>query len=116
MGIFPAKILLATDGSGEAASAANTAIDMANLSGSELHVGFFSSMTGLRFPASAGLSHLQPHYRSLAGDVTLELGYSAEDVEGRAGHLGLRCPGSRPAKRTIGSPPARLPARREDQA
>jgi nucleotide-binding universal stress UspA family protein len=38
MSIFPAKILLATDGSGEAASAANTAIDMANLSGSELHV------------------------------------------------------------------------------
>jgi nucleotide-binding universal stress UspA family protein len=38
MSIFPAKILLATDGSGEAASAAKTAIDTANLSGSELHV------------------------------------------------------------------------------
>jgi nucleotide-binding universal stress UspA family protein len=42
MSIFPAKILLATDGSEEAALAAQTAVDMAGKTGSELytvHVG-----------------------------------------------------------------------------
>ena len=38
MSIFPTKILLATDGSEEATLAAQTAIDLANKTGSELHV------------------------------------------------------------------------------
>ena len=38
MSIFPAKILLATDGSKEAESAANTAIRLTQETGSELHV------------------------------------------------------------------------------
>src|SRR5918995_4551642 len=38
MSIFPTKILLATDGSEEATWAAQTAIDLANKTGSELHV------------------------------------------------------------------------------
>ena len=38
MSIFPTKILLATDGSEEAALAARTAIDIAGKTGSELHV------------------------------------------------------------------------------
>ena len=38
MSIFPNKILLATDGSEEAASAARTAADLAQKTGSELHV------------------------------------------------------------------------------
>lgn len=38
MSIFPTKILLATDGSAEAASAARTAADIAEKTGSELHV------------------------------------------------------------------------------
>ena len=38
MSIFPTKILLATDGSEEAASAARTAADLAQKTGSELHV------------------------------------------------------------------------------
>ena len=38
MSIFPARILLATDGSEEATLAAQTAIDLANKTGSELHV------------------------------------------------------------------------------
>ncbi len=38
MSIFPTKILLATDGSEEAALAARTAIDIADKTGSELHV------------------------------------------------------------------------------
>jgi nucleotide-binding universal stress UspA family protein len=38
MSIFPTRILLATDGSEEAALAANTAVDIAQNTGSELHV------------------------------------------------------------------------------
>jgi nucleotide-binding universal stress UspA family protein len=38
MSIFPTKILLATDGSEEATWAAQTAIDLAKKTGSELHV------------------------------------------------------------------------------
>jgi nucleotide-binding universal stress UspA family protein len=38
MSIFPTKILLATDGSEEAKLAATTAVDLANCTGSELHL------------------------------------------------------------------------------
>lgn len=38
MSIFPTKILLATDGSKDAGLAASTAIEIANKTGSELHV------------------------------------------------------------------------------
>jgi nucleotide-binding universal stress UspA family protein len=40
MSIFPTKILLATDGSREANLAARTAVDLADKTGSELHVAF----------------------------------------------------------------------------
>jgi nucleotide-binding universal stress UspA family protein len=40
MSIFPTKILLATDGSEEANLATRTAVDLANKTGSELHVVF----------------------------------------------------------------------------
>src|SRR5215210_7679497 len=40
MSIFPTKILLATDGSKEANFAARTAVDLADKTGSELHVAF----------------------------------------------------------------------------
>ena len=38
MSIFPTTILLATDGSKDAQLAASTAIELANKTGSELHV------------------------------------------------------------------------------
>ncbi len=38
MSIFPTRILLATDGSGEAQLATTTAADLANATNSELHV------------------------------------------------------------------------------
>lgn len=38
VGIFPAKILLVVDGSKESASAAEAAVELANATGSELHV------------------------------------------------------------------------------
>jgi nucleotide-binding universal stress UspA family protein len=45
MSIFPTKILLATDGSAQAASAARTAADIATMTGSELHVVLVESST-----------------------------------------------------------------------
>src|SRR5215217_7284505 len=42
MSIFPTRMLLATDGSEEATLAAQTAIDLANKTGSELHVVYTS--------------------------------------------------------------------------
>ncbi len=50
MSIFPTKILLATDGSQEATLAARTAIDIAEKTGSELHVvlvGLSVSLVGM---------------------------------------------------------------------
>ncbi len=50
MSIFPTKILLATDGSQEATLAARTAIDIADKTGSELHVvlvGLSVSLVGM---------------------------------------------------------------------
>ncbi len=38
MSIFPTKVLLATDGSGDAELAATTAVSLAKSIGSELHV------------------------------------------------------------------------------
>src|SRR3712207_1567310 len=38
MSVFPTKILLATDGSGDAAQAGEAAVDLARRSGSELHL------------------------------------------------------------------------------
>ncbi len=45
MSIFPTKILLATDGSAEAASAARTAADIAAMTRSELHIVLVESST-----------------------------------------------------------------------
>jgi nucleotide-binding universal stress UspA family protein len=52
MSIFPAKILLATDGSEEAQLAARTAADLVKSTGSELHVAVI-------FPESA---YVHPYY------------------------------------------------------
>ena len=40
MGVFPTKILLATDGSDEAAMAAGAAVELSKQSGSEIHVAY----------------------------------------------------------------------------
>ena len=52
MSIFPTKILLATDGSSEAELATQTAVDLARMSGSELHVVYVEdySSSALLYP------------------------------------------------------------------
>ncbi len=58
MSIFPTKILLATDGSREAALAARTAADIAGKTGSELHVvlvGLSAAYVGMGPPEIADI-------------------------------------------------------------
>jgi nucleotide-binding universal stress UspA family protein len=59
MSIFPTKILLATDGSEEAALAARTATDVANNTASELHValdGLSAAYVGIGPPEIADIT------------------------------------------------------------
>jgi nucleotide-binding universal stress UspA family protein len=48
MSFFPTKILLATDGSEEAELAAQSAVQLANDTGSELHIGWWGQVLLLR--------------------------------------------------------------------
>ena len=66
MGIFPTRILLATEGSEVAALAATTAVGLARSTGSELHV----------FTVGAGY----PAYDVRVPEVVRELRKQAEDV------------------------------------
>ena len=61
MSIFPTKILLATDGSSEAELATQTAVDLARMSASELHVVFVLNVipTALLYPESTDLEGIQ---------------------------------------------------------
>lgn len=61
MSIFPTKILLATDGSEEAVLAARTAVDLAEKTGSELHVAYvFRTQAAFEYDAM-GFNIEEPH-------------------------------------------------------
>jgi nucleotide-binding universal stress UspA family protein len=60
MGIFPTKVLLATDGSANAQLAAATSVGLANFTGSELHVVYVGPEIGERFELSDTTSVLGP--------------------------------------------------------
>ena len=61
MSIFPTKILLATDGSREAKLAASTAVDLAEKTGSELHVGFVLRTRSAPAYDAMGFTIEEPH-------------------------------------------------------
>jgi nucleotide-binding universal stress UspA family protein len=106
---FPAKILLATDGSEEAELAAHTAIDLAESTGSELHVVYVEPLPSfLDGPATIGFDYLlyerhQEEAREVlrqllwrvqvaGGDVAgahLRMGGVAEEVVSLAEELGV---------------------------
>ncbi len=69
MGIFPTRILLATDGSEQANLAAMTAIDLAESTGSRLHV----VAVGRTFPATA-------IYKVYAEEASEDLRREAQEV------------------------------------
>jgi nucleotide-binding universal stress UspA family protein len=60
MSIFSTRILLATDGSGNAKLATKTALDLAESTGSELHVVHVGPGVGERFEYSDTTSVLGP--------------------------------------------------------
>ena len=67
MSIFPATILLATDGSKEAQLAATTAADLAKSTGSELHVVYVGHMPPV-FYESPGAWALDPELQGRMGE------------------------------------------------
>ena len=73
MSMFPTKILLATDGSEDAKLAARTAADLAEKTGSELHVVYVSG-EGFYEPSLVDLATLEPtwvaqEYPDLLSDI-----------------------------------------------
>jgi nucleotide-binding universal stress UspA family protein len=72
MGIFPTKILLATDGSKEAELASSSAADLAERTGSELHVVYVGHMPPV-FYESPGTWALDPDLqRRMQGSIEEE--------------------------------------------
>ena len=71
MSVFPTKILLATDGSKEAASASQTAAELAQKTGSELHVVHVGQTLG-------------PGYSGYVGYEEGALPSAQEELEGQA--------------------------------
>lgn len=66
MSIFPTRILLATDGSGEAELAATTAADLATSTGSELHVVHVGDLPAIYLaPTEVDPAHTEREAREL---------------------------------------------------
>ena len=89
MSIFPTRILLATDGSGEAELAASTAADLANSTNSELHV--VTVARGTPDPAyhthEAGLRYetYEEALQAVKGEAQKVLDEQVRKVEGAGG-------------------------------
>jgi nucleotide-binding universal stress UspA family protein len=95
MSIFPTKILLATDGSDEAALAARTAADIARKTGSELHVVYVGSSleyVGMGPPEIGNIP--APTQEQLSAEARELLDAEIEQVKAQGGtvvqaHLGV---------------------------
>src|SRR3712207_5659181 len=98
MSIFPTKILLATDGSEEAALAARTAADIAQKTHSELHVVYVGSSleyVGMGPPQVADIP--APTQQQLSAEARQLLDAEVEQVKAAGGtvaqaHLGVGAP------------------------
>src|ERR687898_210393 len=98
MSIFPTKILLATDGSDEAALAARTAADIAEKTHSELHVVYVGSSleyVGMGPPQVADIP--APAQEQLSAEARQLLDAEVEQVKATGGtvaqaHLGVGAP------------------------
>ena len=86
MSIFPTKVLLATDGSGDAALAAQTAADVAEMTGSELHVvlvGLSVGYVGMGPPEIADIP--APRQEELNEEAKRLLGAQVKQIEADGG-------------------------------
>ncbi len=79
MSIFPAKILLATDGSEEAVLAAWTAVDLAEKTGSELHIIHVGPLT--RYAATRGSRALSSAQDALDNEASRLLYAQVKQVQ-----------------------------------
>lgn len=87
MSIFPTKILLATDGSGEAEMAASTAADLATSTSSELHVVHVGSLPAIYLaPTEVDPSHLEREARELLDEQVRRI----EEAGGEVSEAHLR--------------------------
>ena len=91
MSIFPAKILLATDGSADAELALTTAVDLANSTGSELHL--VTAAPGTPDPVYAtheGSFHYETYEEAMQAvrqDARQILDEQVEKIERAGGHV-----------------------------
>ena len=83
--VFPAKILLATDGSEEAALAAQSAADLAARTGSELHVTHVRKALQGGFVAGVDVGPVPPGYQELLDKEAKELLEAQLERMGEAG-------------------------------
>jgi nucleotide-binding universal stress UspA family protein len=86
MSIFPTKILLATDGSEEAALATQTAVDIADKTGSELHVvlvGLSAAYVGMGPPEIADIP--APRQQELNEEAQRLLNAQVEQIKADGG-------------------------------
>jgi len=85
MSIFPTKILLATDGSREANLAARTAVDLADKTGSELHVAFVLRTQDASYYSTMGFSTEKAHEEEIKQMGQRLLEEQVRRVEGAGG-------------------------------
>ena len=92
MKIFPAKILLATDGSEEAELAARTAIDLAESTSSQMHVVYVEPLPNfLDRPGTIGYDHLlYQKYEEEAREVLRKLVWRVQVAGGAVAGTHLR--------------------------
>jgi nucleotide-binding universal stress UspA family protein len=104
MSIFPTKVLLATDGSKEADLAAQTALDLAHKTGSELHVVY------VLFWASQSASDPEGFDPAIREEVRGRAEKKLEDLVGRIETSGKAVEGSH---LKVGRPDAEIVAQAE---
>ena len=85
LSIFPTKILLATDGSGEAELAARTAADLANSTNSELHLVSVPDSTYHSLDWRFGYATYEEAIEAVTGETQEVLDEQAQKVEGAGG-------------------------------
>ena len=102
MSIFPAKILLATDSSEEATLAAKTAADIAQKTGSELHIVHAMPVPVYIDPATERVSDVRGAEETVKGEAQQLLDTQVEQIKAVGGtvaeaHVGL----GRPAQEIV---------------
>lgn len=85
MSIFPTKILLATDSSEEATLAAKTAVDIAQKTGSELHIVHARSVPVYIDPSSDRVSDVWGAEETVKGEAQQLLATQAEQIKAAGG-------------------------------